>query len=170
MVILCGAILLGMALLVSNLGSSNNSLPLTAEWIDEISSERYLPMARLLDTGEIEFLRSQPGYNRHMESRMRAEHLQVFRGYLRGLREDFGRICTALQVVMAHSQAERPFLAMELVQRRILFVSEMLAVELRLVLYGMGIGSVDVTALVRTFEAMRLELRQLVPMDETVCA
>jgi hypothetical protein len=142
---------------------------LTAEWIDELSSDRYRPMMRLLDPGEIDFLRSQPGYSWQIESQLRAQHRQVFRGYLRCLQADFGRICAALQLVMAQSQQDRSFVALQLMERRMAFAGAMLAVEFRLVLYGMGIGGVDVTSLVQTFEEMRVELRELMPAD-VACA
>ena len=44
---------------------------MTADWIDELSIDRYRPMQRLLDTAELDFLRAQPGFNPQMESRLR---------------------------------------------------------------------------------------------------
>ena len=53
-------------------------LPVTAEWIDELSIERYRPMMRLLDSGDIEFLRAQPGFTPKMVTKLRAQRCQIF--------------------------------------------------------------------------------------------
>src|ERR1017187_927548 len=148
------ALLLAVVLLVRNLGSAMHSLPLTAEWIDELSIDRYRPMMRLLDSGDIEFLRSQPGSTSRIEHQLRAQRCQVFRGYLQCLQRDFERVCTAIKFLMAQSQQDRPDLAAVLVHHQIMFVSGMLAVHFRLVLYRLGICSVDVAGVVEIFDVM----------------
>src|ERR1035437_5554731 len=76
------ALMLGIgALLVRMLGSTDRSLPVTAGWIDDLSTDRYRPMMRLLDSRDIEFLRSQAGFTPKMESKLRAQRCQIFRGY-----------------------------------------------------------------------------------------
>jgi hypothetical protein len=75
--------------LIRKMGPSGHSLPVTAEWIDDLSIEQYKPMLRLLDSADIEFLRSQPGYTRAMEVKLRAQRCQELRGYLRDLNTDF---------------------------------------------------------------------------------
>jgi len=67
-------------MLIRTMGTGGHSLPVTAEWISDLSTERYKPMLRLLDSADIEFLRGQPGYTRDMESKLRAQRCQVFRG------------------------------------------------------------------------------------------
>src|SRR5437763_8657862 len=89
-----------LTLLVRSFGTCAQSLPVTAEWIDELSIERYRPMLRLLDSTDLEFLRTQPGYSPKMESKLRAQRCQIFRGYLRCLSMDFGRVCMALKLLM----------------------------------------------------------------------
>src|ERR1035441_9513493 len=74
------------------LGAAGSTLPVTAEWIDELSTDRYRPMMRLLDSREIEFLRTQTGFTPGMESKLRARRCQIFRGYLRCLDMDFQRV------------------------------------------------------------------------------
>src|SRR5215475_12636455 len=103
-----------VVIIVRSLGSGQR-LPVTAEWIDELSVQRYLPMLRLLESGDVEFIRAQPGYSRRMEWRLRAQRCQIFRGYLRCLNLDFRRICMALKLLMVQSQQDRPDLASVLV-------------------------------------------------------
>jgi hypothetical protein len=159
----CGAVLLAVVLLVRKVGSTGGSLPVTAEWIDELSVERYRPMMRLLDGGDLEFLRSQPGFTPGMALKLRIQRCQIFRGYLRCLNTDFKRVCTALKVLMLQSRHDRPDLAAALVRNQVTFASGMMAVQFRLALYRWGLCGVDATSLVKIFDLMRLELRRLVP-------
>ena len=169
MVFLAVPILATVALL-RKLNSANHSLPVTAEWIDELSTDRYRPMMRLLDSRDIEFLRSQAGFTSKMEAKLRAQRCKIFRGYLRCLDLDFQRVCMALKLVLVHSEQDRPDLSAVLVHHQIMFACGLLAARFRLLLYRWGICTVDVTALVQIFDVMRIELRTLVPAAMPVCA
>lgn len=157
------ALAVALFLLVRKMASNGSSLPLNAEWIDELSIERYRPMMRLLDGGDLEFLRSQPGFTPRMASRLRAQRCQIFRGYLRCLNADFQRVCTAIKVLMLQSQQDRPDLAGLLVQHQVMFAWGMGMAYFRLFLFRWGLSGVDVTSLVKNFDLMRVELRRLVP-------
>ena len=157
-------------LLIRKMGPSGTSLPLTAEWIDDLSIERYKPMLRLLDSGDIDFLRSQPGYTRAMEVKLRAQRCQVLRGYLRHLNTDFQRVCLVLKMVMVQSESDRPDLAATLIHHQVMFASGMLTVSFRLLLYRWGLCQVDVSSLVKIFDTMRIELRQMAPSAMPSCA
>ena len=159
----CVALSVALVLLFRRVAFHGDSLPLTAEWIDELSIERYRPMMRLLDSGDIEFLRSQPGFAPKMATKLRIQRCQIFRGYLRCLNDDFQRVCLAVKILMLQSWHDRPDLAGVLIYRQATFVLGMLAVQLRLFLYRWGICEVDVTNLVKIFDLMRLELRSVVP-------
>ena len=161
---------LGLALLFCKLSSRVSSLPVTAEWIEELSVERYRPMLRLLDGEEIERLRSQPGFTAAMAARFRVRQCQVFRVYLRSLTMDFSRVCTALKIVMSQSGLDRPDLASVLIHQQMLFSCGLVAVHFRLFLYRWGICNVDVANLVKIFDAMRLELQSMVPMGQPMSA
>ena len=114
------ALVLGIGALVRMLSSTDRSLPVTAEWIDDLSTDRYRPMRRLLDSRDIEFVRSQAGFTPRMESRMRAQRCQIYRGYLRCLNMDFQRVCTALKLVLVQSEQDRPDLSSVLLHNQIL--------------------------------------------------
>jgi hypothetical protein len=164
------ALAVALFLLVRKTAFSGSSLPLTAEWIDELSIERYRPMMRLLDGGDLEFLKSQPGFTPRMAAKLRVQRCQIFRGYLRCLSGDFQRVCAAIKVLMLQSQHDRPDLAGVLIQHQIMFASGMAAVYFRLFLYRWGLSGVSVTGLVTNFDRMRLELRSLVPATMSVGA
>jgi hypothetical protein len=164
------ALALALPLLLRKVAASGGSLPLTTEWIDELSIERYRPMLRLLDGEDLDFLRSQPGFTPRMATKLRIQRCQIFRGYLRCLNADFGRVCAALKVMMLQSRNDRPDLATVLVRQQATFLCSMALVQFRLVLYRWGICGVDVTGLVQIFDTMRLELRTLVPVAQPMGA
>jgi len=157
------ALLLTVAMLIRKVAFSGGSLPVTAEWIDELSIERYRPMMRLLDGGDLEFLRTQPGFTPKMMTKLRIQRCQIFRGYLRCLNADFGRVCAAIKLVMLQSRRDRPDLAGALMRHQVMFAAGIFGVQFRLFLYRWGLCGVDVTSLVKIFDMMRLELRTLVP-------
>lgn len=159
----CLALLLALRLLIHKLAVTGGRLPVTAEWIDELSIERYRPMMRLLEREDLDFLRSQPGFNPRMATKLRIQRCQIFRGYLRCLSADFSRVCAAIKVLMLQSRHDRPDLAAALVRHQVTFTSGIIVVHVRLFLYRWGIGAVNVSSLVKTFDVMRLELRTLVP-------
>jgi hypothetical protein len=168
--VVLGALAFAAIALVRRLGQSDSTLPVTAEWIDALSTDRYLPMVRLLDSSDIEFLRSQPGFTRKMESKVRAQRCRIFRGYLTCLDNDFKRVCLALKLVLAHSSVDRPDLASALVHQQVVFASGLVGAHFRLFLYRWGFCSVDCSSLVKIFDGMRLELQTLVPSAVPVCA
>ena len=168
--ILCGAVLFALIRLIQSMAAAGRSLPVTAQWIDELSVERYRPMMHLLDGADLEFLRSQPGFTSKSAAKLRTQRSQIFRGYLRCLSSDFGRVCGAIKLLMMHSTYDRPDLAAVLLRNQWMFACGVLAINFRLVLYRFGICGVDVSSLVRLFDSMRVELRSLVPASSAMSA
>lgn len=169
-VVTCLALALALPLLLRKVAVSGSSLPVTAEWIDELSVERYRPMVRLLDGEDLEFLRSQPGFTPKMATKLRIQRCQIFREYLRCLNADFGRVCAALKVLMLQSRNDRPDLAAALVRHQATFFWGMFLIQVRLFLFRWGVCGVDATSLVKVFDLMRIELRTLVPVAQPMGA
>jgi len=149
---------------------SPQPLPVTAEWIEGLSIERYRPMLRLLDGEDFQFLRTQPGFTSQLEAELRIQRYKTFREYLGQLDDDFKRTCRALKVVLVQSKYDRPELASLLVQNQMTFAYGMMMARFQLVCYRYGVGTVDVTCLLKLFDGMRLELRTLVPAESRVGA
>lgn len=145
--------------------ASPQHLPVTVDWIEGLSIERYSPMLRLLNQEDLHFLRAQPGYTPQRATKFRIQRCQIFRGYLRQLDSDFKRTCVALKVLMVQSEHDRPDLASVLMRNQMTFAYGMMTVQFQLVFYRYGIGTVDVTGLVKVFDGLRLELRTLVPAE-----
>lgn len=152
-----------LVVLVRKVAFAGGTLPVTAEWIGELSVERYRPMMRLLDGADLEFLRSQPGFKPEMVRKIRSQRCHIFAGYLRCLGTDFRRVCSAIHILMLQSRHDRPDLAAVLVRYQLMFAMGMLTIQARLFLYRLGICGVDVTSVVGIFDGVRLELRSLVP-------
>ena len=154
----------GMFWLIRRVALSSTRLPVTAGWIDELSSERYRPMLRLLDGGDIDFLNAQPDFPPHAAMRVRKQRCEIFRGYLRCLNNDFDRVCLAIKLLMLQARDDRPDLAGILLRNRLSFAAGMATVYLRLFLYRWGLCGVNVTGLVKTFDSMRVQLQSLAPV------
>jgi hypothetical protein len=146
------------------------SLPVTATWIEELSPERYRPMMHLLDAEDFAFLEAQPGFSRGMARRLRAQRCQLFRGYLRGLRADFGRVVMALKLILLSSAKDRPELSSALLEQQVKFALTLVNVYVGLFLFQWDLYPVDVSPLVRIFDSMRLELQALVPANAELVA
>ena len=144
--------------------SHGPALPVTADWINELSVERYQPMLRLLEGDDLRFLQLQSGFTPVMEQGFRRERCRIFRNYLQCLHLDFQRVSMALKVVMVQSRYDRPDLAAALVRSQRAFAFGMLMVHGRLLLYRWGIGNVEVGGLLKVFDSARIELRSLVPV------
>jgi hypothetical protein len=165
--ILAGSVLLlitCLALLLRKIALRRVTLSLTATWIDELSSERYRPMLRLLEERDLDFLSSQPGFAPHTAMRDRKQRCQIFRVYLRGLNNDFDRVCLAIKLLMMQARDDRPDLATLLLRHRVEFATRMATIYFRLFLYRWGFCGVDVTGLVKTFDAVRVQLQTLAPV------
>lgn len=167
-IVSASVVLIGLVLVLVKLTrhfASPQHLPVTAEWIEELSIERYRPMLRLFNQEDLHFLRSQPGFTPQMATKFRVQRCQLFQEYLRNLDDDFKRICMALKVLMVQSEHDRPDLASVLVRNQMTFAYGMTMVRFELVCYRYGVGTVDVTGLVKLFDGLRLELRTLVPAE-----
>ena len=138
-------------------------LPGTVSWIEELSTERYRPMLRLLSRDEIETLHRRPGFTPKAEASFRRARCRIYRSYLTSLSQDFNRVSVALKILMVESSNDRPDLAATLVRTRLAFHAALINAHLRAILYFLGIGSVDSSQLLRLFDCMRVELRTLAP-------
>jgi hypothetical protein len=165
-------LLLGVSvlLLVRRLGSDKQVLPVTTEWLSELSTDRYRPMLRLLRENDFQFLRAQKGLTPAMANQLRRQRVEVFRGYLQMLEADFDRVGAALRLILAHSECDRPELASLLLQHRVRFAVALAGVRFRLLLFRWGLPGMDASSLIQLLEGMRQELRTLVPASSPAAA
>ena len=159
-------LMLGLAVLFLGfrLGSNNQVLPVTTDWLSELSTDRYRPMLRLLEESDFQFLRTRKGFTPEMARRLRRQRVHAFHGYLRMLEEDFDRVSAVLRLMLARSSHDRPELATLLFQRRLVFAFAVFRTHCRIGLFRLGLSSVDVSILIQLFDGMRQELRTRVPV------
>jgi hypothetical protein len=139
---------------------TDNSVP--AEILSQdCLAARYRPMYRLLDESDCGFVSAGfPGSS--TLRRFRAERRSLFRVYLRNLGADHGRIVGAIRDLLVQSQMDRPDLAKALYRCQFMFALAMISVEFKLQLHALGIGTVDVRALVAAVEGLQLQLQDMV--------
>jgi len=162
-VLTCIAVAFGFVSTMRRAAPRSKTPPITANWIEELSVERYRPMLRLLDPDELQKLDSESGLTPEAISELRAERSRIFRQYLHSLRADFKRVCAALKIVMAQASKDRPDLASILVRSQARFALGCALVELRLALFMCGVGVVDVSPVLAVFEGLRTQLRAVAP-------
>ena len=120
-------------------------------------------MERLLGAEDYRFLAAHQGCNRKMARKVRANRIQIFRGYARCLGRDFARVSSALKMLMVHARADRSSLAGLILKQQLLFTLNMSAIEFRLVLHSFGWSApaLDVRSLVESLDTMCAQLRAL---------
>jgi hypothetical protein len=154
------AAVLLMAFLVRR-HSLRTGLPVTSEWLEDLSLDRYQPMLRMGDPGDLQILRQQPGFTWRRVFKFRMQRAQLVRGYLRSLDTDFARVCAAIHIMLLQSPQDRPDCMRSLFRQQIVFTCSLLIVRMRLWLYSWGVGVVDVAHLVKRFYFMQMELCSL---------
>ena len=70
-------------------------------------------------------------------------------------------------MLIVHSAQDRGDLAAKLMRQRLLFGLGMAAVEARLLLHAVGVGTVDVRGLVGSLEAMQEQIRLMLATPQT---
>jgi hypothetical protein len=139
-----------------------------ADWLLQLSTERYRPMLRLLGEDDVAFLRAQPGFRSPMVARLRAQRCQILRAYLKSLDVDFRGMCAAIKLLMVQSHHDRPDLARALFRYQLSFAAGILLVRMKMIFYRLGLAKVDVASLIVLFDITRVQLRNLAPALEPV--
>ena len=132
-----------------------------------LSFHRYQVMERLLCLEDAKFIGSQPGISARARranfERWKRDSVRIFRVYLGELTQDFNNLHAEARRMVAASHAESPELASVLVRQQLIFFRARVALEARLVLFELGIGSVDVAPLLHMIEKMQLDLGEIIP-------
>ena len=114
-------------------------------------ADRYRPMLRLLSESDTNLVSGNPVLRRTVRSQRR----KLFRRYLTCLTRDYGYLLHGIRVAMVQSGVDRPDLARAVAKNRIRFALAICRIEYRLALYTLGLGTVDVSGLLRAFDTLR---------------
>jgi hypothetical protein len=122
-----------------------------------------VPMSRLFDAQDIEFLRGVPGYTRRMETGFRRRRCRIFLGYLRSLRAEFLAAQTDLETLRIESPDDYQQVALMLLRCRMRFAWAMIPAYVCLFQFRWELGSTNLGLLVQRFEDIRGEIRHWLP-------
>jgi hypothetical protein len=115
-------------------------IPVTAEWLDELSIET-TDLLRLLDKEGLQLLPTKPDFTPKSATKHHIQRCQLLQEHLPRLKSDFRLASMAVKVIMVQSGRDRPDLARVLVRSQITFAYRMMTVRFRLVCYRHGLGS-----------------------------
>jgi hypothetical protein len=118
-----------------------------------------VPMIRLFDERDIEFLRTVPGYTTRMEAEFRRRRCRIFRGYLRSLRAELLLAQTELETLRIESPQDHERLALVAMRCRLRFAWAIIPAYLCLFQYRWQLGSSGLERVVRRLEGIRGEIR-----------
>ncbi len=155
------ALLCATGLLIWRLVSSMSVQGVDPEWLRSFSVSSYRPMERLLNRDDLLFLRAQPGYEPSIERELRASRCRVFRMFLKDLGRDFNRLHYALRLMVLYAPSDCPELAKTLLRQKLAFFAALVLVRVRLELYALGFGAVQVRTLISAVDGMRADLQRL---------
>jgi hypothetical protein len=119
----------------------------------------YQPMLRLLSEEDIAIAAGNPKLIRSL----RRQRREIFRGYLRCLTKDYGRLLTGIRLAMVNSGVDRPDLAQALVRNQMVFAAALCRIQIRLMMHTAGFGQVDVSRLVGALDTLRAQVAMLTP-------
>jgi hypothetical protein len=127
--------------------------------LQEISICKYRPIQTLFDDRDYAFLRSQAGYTRNLERRLRLQRRRIFRLYLRDMKRDFSNLHWGLKLLMAEEGHDRPDMARMLLKQRAMFLFGTISAQIGVFLNVFGIGRVDVGPMVRALATLHTQLQ-----------
>ncbi len=122
-----------------------------------------VPMIRLFDQRDIEFLRAVPGYAAHMETEFRRRRCRIFRAYLRSVKAEFLAAQMEMETLRSESPEDYRQLALIILRCRMRLAWEMIPAYLCLYLYRWKLGSVALGPVVQRFEGIRCQIRRCIP-------
>jgi hypothetical protein len=136
----------------------------------EASLDRYRPMVRLLDSEDLKFLASRPGYRPELGARMRKSRRRIFRMYLAELSADFQFLHAAARRMVAEAPEQHADLVPILMRQQVAFWRSLAAIEVRLALSWAGLAPVDATGLLRIVGELQQALAAATAMPSAASA
>lgn len=158
----CGsAVLAALVLFAFRMRAYWAAGPRLSSDVSDFSLSRYEPMTRLLESEDLEFLKSQSGYRPEIGEKLRRDRVRIFRLYLTDLAADFRALHSAARVMVANSGEEHADLIGSLFRQQVTFWRAIAAIEFRLAMGGLGFAKPEVRGLIEAMETMRMELTRI---------
>jgi hypothetical protein len=129
---------------------------------NDISIERYLPMLRLMQPNDLEFLRNRTALSRRRVTRIRKQRAHLALSFLRCLESDFAQLCAAIRVLIALQPDHIQPAASRRLRRHITnFRGATLLLRLRLLVLRQGMVSNGGIRVLAEFETVRRFVEEL---------
>jgi hypothetical protein len=151
-------IAVALAVVYRRVQTAGRVFEMAPEWWDGFSPDRYQLLERVLCREDFEYLRSLAGYSQRLEKELRRRRVEVFRGLVEELAQDFGRL-QALGKMMIVAGAGGAELREALFAHHVRFTRALWSVRLSLIAYRLGMGEVDGRALTESLRAATYALR-----------
>lgn len=120
-------------------------------WWEDFTAEKYRPLEHLLDGAELDYLRMQPGCDRKLLRRFRAERAKICLGFLGEMKSDFQRLQAVGQALVIADRCSADFHE-ELFRHRVRFSLAWWRVRMGLLAWRLGLPEPDAAALVDALE------------------
>lgn len=156
--LLTAAGLAGLGMIAWKLRTALRANEIGSDWWESFSPEKYRLLPQLLGSGESEYLRTQPGCDRRLLSRFRAERARICLAFLREMKGDFERLQAVGQalVVANRGSADLPD---ELFRQRVRFSWQWWRARAGVLAWRFGLPEPDMAALVQVMQASASRVR-----------
>ncbi len=118
----------------------------------------YRPLRLLLDPDELAHAKSLAGDDHAAWRRFRRQRIRAFRCYLRDLEVDFRRLEFKLRYLLLAASASDAQWVHQLNRLRAQFALRLFVLEFRLLLFSLGLGTINASALLEAMERMEQAL------------
>jgi hypothetical protein len=139
---IAGSLVSAAALLwvVRNLANRRQTARVSGQPAPKFHAPDYAPMQRLLNEADFEFLRSQPGFQPGLETRLRRERRAIFNLYLRRLERDYRSMSAALQALIVSAPQDQSALLAEVARQNFRFRLGLWRVRVGVALHGLHLA------------------------------
>ena len=118
----------------------------------ESFADYYRPMMRMLDSRELDSARKLDGVKHDAFARFRNRRVASFRAYLRDMRLDFYRIDFKMRYLLLAASGQEADLVQRLNSLKFNFQMQLWRVELQLIFFRFGYGSIEISPLIEMLE------------------
>ena len=152
------AILLTIAFLLYRLSLRVDADACDPVWLESFSLNQFAPMERLLDSSDLKFLESQPGYRPALKANLIRERRKALAGYIRLLTRDFNQLVAIAKLMLVYSDEEQPGFATALWRQQLNFYVAVWSLRCRLALQPFGGHAADGRNLLDALARLRREI------------
>ena len=127
-------------------------------WLESFSLDQFAPMERLLDSSDLKFLESQPGYRPALKAQLIRERRKTLLGYIRLLTRDFNQLVASANLMLVYSNEEHSEFASALWRQQLAFHVAVWSLRCRLAIRPFGGRAADGRNLVGAVARLRQQI------------